>query len=235
MSVVERINLILKTEVPIALNGFPWIKAYCLATFNSATGGAFSVSYYDAHSELKIPFYPEDGLQKIREIHSERTVRKLFTDYYIECQQASEPWNEATFIMDREGNIEHSFVMNYQRVFQRKIDMIHTAASGLAERVYEHLSGVLPDDTVWEAGSAMLTVREGKVAFSYSITIGGIPQTQPIKLEGWERKMWLEYYTLVKEGELKGHFPAWNTILFKLPFEESDFYRDEQNIRYEVQ
>jgi hypothetical protein len=232
MMIIEKINAILRDEITPALADFEWVKARYSGVYDSSASFGTGISYFDVSMVLQIPYYEYRGLQDVKELPSRRILSSLLSEYYTECQQSGNPWNEATFIMDREGNIEHSFVMNYQRVFQRKIDMIHTAASGLAELVYEHLSNVLPDDSVWEAGSAMLTVREGKVAFSYSITIGGVPQTQSLSTRF--PRMWLEYYTLVNEGELKGHFPAWNTILFELPFEESDFDLDS-HIRYEVQ
>jgi hypothetical protein len=232
MSVLNKIEAILRVEMVSTLSGFEWVQAYYTGKFDAPKIGSSALSYLNEHLELSRPFYIDGDMERVYRIPRYREVHTLLSEYYIECQQSGTPWNEAKFIMDREGNIEHSFVMNWQRVFQDKIDMIHTAASGLAELVYEHLSNVLPDDSVWEAGSALLTVREGKVAFSYSITIGGVPQTQPLSTRF--PRMWLEYYTLVNEGELKGHFPAWNTILLDLPFEESDFDLD-RHVRYEVQ
>ncbi|WP_375448449.1 hypothetical protein [uncultured Fibrella sp.] len=233
MLALDVVYQIIRNEVPIALSNYAWQKAILHGFFRSDASG-LGLTYADRNEQVNEPRYiDEAGYDCGVRIPSSYLISDLLSRYFHECQESDNPWNEVTFIMDRESNIEHSFVMNYQRVFQQKITSINTAASGLAERVYEHLSGVLPDNTVWEAGSATLNVREGKVSASYRISIGGVPQTQPLKLDGWERKMWLEYYNWIDSGELKGHFPAWNTIKIQLPFEESDFNL-ERDVMYLV-
>ncbi|MBO0950681.1 hypothetical protein [Fibrella forsythiae] len=231
MDIVEQVAKTFAEEAPIALEGYNWVKAM-LHGYYTPTGYGMGLVFINPEGIRDSAWYDVEfcgePYRETKELNSKSELNNLVFEYFKHCRKEGNHWNEVTFTLDRQGFVEHEFYMNVQRDFERKIDLVKTAVSGIAELVYEQLAEKRYASEKWENATAKLVVKDGNVTVSYTRTSNG--KTNKYKLPAsvfCSQKMWLRYHEMTNNGELKGHFPPWNTILMQLPYQEIEF--DEED------
>lgn len=163
-------------------------------------------------------------------LDSQLVRRVIFRNSPIDSQ-GRPIWNLFNIEIFPDGQYNSQFLLDEVAQLDDEIKTIYAAISGLYESLFERIAFEIKPDIDWGNAIATVIVHNGKVDDSSTIVLAD-SSIYALNLDGlWQREL-PKFQQKANSAPLNEHFPAWNTLVYKLRYK--DDFNEREDVSFEL-